>query len=106
MLTRSRAGGSMLALDRQLRAKSTDHIRRRVVTKIVRLFVLGLFLALANTLAWADDEAKDDADTVQLFKNAGQSSAFFSNSHAYAVFPTIGKAGLGIGGAHGDGRVY
>ncbi len=22
------------------------------------------------------------------------------------MFPTIGKAGLGIGGAHGDGRVY
>ena len=75
------------------------------MTKIVRLLVLGLFLTLANALAWADD-AKDDADTVALFKNAGQSNAFFSNSHGYAVFPTIGKAGLGIGGAHGDGRVY
>ena len=76
------------------------------MTKIARLLVLGLFLALASALAWADDDAKADADTVQLFKNAGQSAGFFSSAHGYAVFPTIGKAGLGIGGAHGDGRVY
>jgi lipid-binding SYLF domain-containing protein len=46
------------------------------------------------------------SDTVSLFKNAGQSAEFFSSSYGYAVFPTIGKAGLGIGGAHGEGRVY
>jgi lipid-binding SYLF domain-containing protein len=45
-------------------------------------------------------------DTVKLFKDAGQSASFFKNSYGYAVFPTIGKAGLGIGGAHGEGRVY
>jgi lipid-binding SYLF domain-containing protein len=41
-----------------------------------------------------------------LFKNAGQSAAFFSDSYGYAVFPTIGKGGFIVGGAHGDGRVY
>jgi lipid-binding SYLF domain-containing protein len=46
------------------------------------------------------------SETVALFKEAGQSASFFANSYGYAVFPTIGKAGLGIGGAHGDGRVY
>ena len=75
------------------------------MTKVVKVVVLGLFLALASVVAWADD-AKDDADTVQLFKNAGQSGGFFAKAYGYAVFPTIGKAGLGIGGAHGDGRVY
>ena len=52
--------------------------------------------------------APDDkySETVALFKNAGQSASFFDKSFGYAVFPTIGKAGLGIGGAHGDGRVY
>jgi lipid-binding SYLF domain-containing protein len=46
------------------------------------------------------------SDTIELFRNAGQSAAFFSNSYGYAVFPTIGKAGLGVGGAHGSGHVY
>jgi lipid-binding SYLF domain-containing protein len=46
------------------------------------------------------------SDTVKLFQDAGESAAFFKNSYAYAVFPTIGKAGFGVGGARGDGRVY
>lgn len=46
------------------------------------------------------------ADTVSLFKNAGQSAAYFSHSYGYAVFPTIGKGGAGIGGARGSGRVF
>jgi lipid-binding SYLF domain-containing protein len=45
-------------------------------------------------------------DTVALFRNAGASASFFDASYGYAVFPTIGKAGIGIGGAHGKGRVY
>jgi lipid-binding SYLF domain-containing protein len=50
--------------------------------------------------------ADEYSDTIDLFKNAGQSADFFKTSYAYAVFPTIGKGGLGIGGAHGDGRVF
>lgn len=45
-------------------------------------------------------------DTVDLFRNAGASNAFFGNSYGYAVFPTIGKAGFGVGGARGKGRVF
>ena len=32
--------------------------------------------------------------------------AFFKNAYGYAVFPTIGKGGVGVGGAYGKGRVY
>jgi lipid-binding SYLF domain-containing protein len=46
------------------------------------------------------------SDTIELFKNAHQSASFFKHSAGYAVFPSIGKAGLGVGGAFGKGRVY
>ena len=59
-------------------------------------------LLLAATPALADKYS----ETVALFKNAGESGSFFGTSYGYAVFPTIGKAGLGIGGAYGEGRVY
>jgi lipid-binding SYLF domain-containing protein len=59
-------------------------------------------LILAGSLAWADEYA----DTVEVFKKAGESSKFFDNSYGYAVFPSIGKGGLGVGAAHGKGRVY
>jgi len=46
------------------------------------------------------------ADTISLFKNAGESAAFFKDSYAYAVFPNIGEAGFIVGGAYGKGHVY
>src|ERR1700751_4791989 len=58
--------------------------------------------ALINLPARADDFS----DTVSVFKNAGASSKFFATSYGYAVFPTIGKGGIGVGGAFGKGRVY
>jgi lipid-binding SYLF domain-containing protein len=45
-------------------------------------------------------------DTIALFKNAGESANFFTSAYGYAVFPTIGKGGLIVGGAHGSGHVY
>jgi lipid-binding SYLF domain-containing protein len=50
--------------------------------------------------------ADEYSDTVNLFKNAGESAAFYKNAYGYAIFPTIGKGGIGVGGAYGKGRVY
>jgi lipid-binding SYLF domain-containing protein len=71
---------------------------------IKRLFSIlaMLAIALASTTARADDYE----DTIAVFKKAVESSAFFNNAYGYAVFPTIGKAGVGLGGAFGKGRVY
>lgn len=65
--------------------------------------LLMLMLVLLPAEATLADEY---TDTIEVFKNAGQSGSFFANSYGYAVFPTIGKGGLGIGGAHGSGRVF
>jgi lipid-binding SYLF domain-containing protein len=59
-------------------------------------------LLLAMGVAHADSYS----DTVKVFKNAGESAAFFGKSYGYAVFPTIGEAGFIVGGAGGKGRVY
>lgn len=50
--------------------------------------------------------ASGDEETIKLFRNAGESAKFFGRSHGYAVFPNIGKGGIGIGGAYGKGNVY
>jgi lipid-binding SYLF domain-containing protein len=50
--------------------------------------------------------ADEYTDTIAVFKKAGESAAFFGNSYAYLVFPTVGKGGLGVGAAHGSGRAY
>ena len=64
------------------------------------MFIAAMFLAAAP--AFADEYD----DTIALFKSAGESAEFFKNSYGYAVFPTVGKGGLGVGAAHGTGHVY
>ena len=51
-------------------------------------------------------QADSYSDAKAVFEKAGESAAFFDHAYAYALFPTIGKGGVGIGGAHGSGRVY
>jgi lipid-binding SYLF domain-containing protein len=68
----------------------------------IRTCLVFLLLALPFTSAWADEYS----DTIKIFKDAGESGTFFDKSYGYAVFPTIGKGGIGIGGAYGKGRVY
>jgi lipid-binding SYLF domain-containing protein len=63
-------------------------------------------LLLATILAAPAALADDYSQTVSLFKHAGESAAFFRHSYAYAIFPSIGKGGLILGAAHGEGRVY
>jgi len=67
-----------------------------------------LFALLVLAFSWlsATANADDFSDTIKVFKSAGESSNYFDNAYGYAVFPTIGKAGIGIGGAYGTGRVY
>jgi lipid-binding SYLF domain-containing protein len=62
------------------------------------VLLLGAFI---TSSAWADNYS----DTVDMFRTV-VSAEFFDTSYGYAVFPTIGKGGVGIGGAHGKGQVY
>src|SRR5258708_4932861 len=64
------------------------------------------FLLAVAMMAAAVAVASDYSETIDLFKHAGQSAAFFDKSYGYAVFPTIGKGGLIVGAAHGNGHVY
>ena len=72
---------------------------------IMRASLLMLLAMLPFAQAYAADD-EDYAKTLDVFKSAGESSHYFGKSYGYALFPTIGKGGIGIGGARGTGRVY
>lgn len=68
------------------------------------LFFAALVVAL---LVLSPAHAQDDyTRTIDLFKKSPAVQPFFKNAYGYAVFPTIGKGGIGIGAAHGEGKVY
>jgi lipid-binding SYLF domain-containing protein len=66
------------------------------------ILALAILLMLPISSAYADEYS----DTLKLFKNAGESGSVLESAYGYAVFPKIGKGGVGIGGAYGKGHVY
>jgi lipid-binding SYLF domain-containing protein len=62
-----------------------------------------LLLAPVNAI-WADEDPFQE--TIEIFREAGESGSLFEIAYGYAVFPTVGRAGVGIGGARGTGRVF
>ena len=72
----------------------------------VRMAVRAALVFLLLGVPLAPAQADDYGPTLKTFRDAGQSGKFFGNSYGYAVFPSIGKGGVGIGGAHGKGQVY
>jgi lipid-binding SYLF domain-containing protein len=73
-------------------------------------FLLAVFLFAASQLAcagWEPDKISSAKQAVAEFKKADPSlKRFFNSAYAYAVFPTVGKGGIGIGGAYGSGLVF
>jgi len=62
----------------------------------------------AAGLAWDPDEAAEleaaAAETIaELLKTDPGMQRFFDSAAGYAIYPTVGKAGFGIGGARGKG---
>ena len=72
----------------------------------IRTYIICLLLVLPFGSALADEDAAKFSSALKTFQDAGESGSFFGNSYGYALFPSIGKGGIGIGGAYGKGRVY
>ena len=52
-------------------------------------------------------DESDAAEVIAKFKEKDPELAkVFASAAGYAVFPTVGKGGIGIGGARGKGYVY
>ncbi len=82
-----------------------DHRTKEFEAMKIRLPLLLLAL-LAAAPSWADATDEKCQATLEIFRRLGNTPVFLADSYGYAVFPTIGKGGIGIGGAYGTGCVY
>jgi lipid-binding SYLF domain-containing protein len=73
---------------------------RKQITFIISMMTVLVFML--SGLALADKYT----DTIEVYKKSEAVQPFFKSAYGYVVFPTIGKGGLGIGGAYGKGQVY
>lgn len=75
------------------------------------VFWLTMVLGIPARAGW--DPARDQREkaavqqTIARFKAADSTmQLFFDKAYGYVVFPTVGKGGFILGGAHGKGYVY
>ena len=70
-------------------------------------FSVRFFLPLLASLCIALPASADKFDDArESFMRQEATQPFFEGAYGHALFPTIGKGGIGIGGAYGEGRVY
>ena len=81
------------------------------MTKRALLLLIALTMAPLSSFGWDPAEKQSDgqkaAETIATFKAKDKGiQRFFNSAYGYAVFPSVGKGGFGIGGAYGEGVVY
>ena len=80
-------------------------------TIIIRTVCLMALLAVGTAQAWDPDKIKDLHEKAMEAKAAmleadPDMQRFFDAAVAYVIIPTVGKGGVGIGGAYGQGLLY
>jgi len=81
--------------------------------KAIPTFGLLLFLfgIISSLHAQSDSKKKKIVDDSQeakagFIKADSSMSKIFNSAYGYVIFPNIGKGGIGVGGAAGNGAVY
>jgi lipid-binding SYLF domain-containing protein len=91
----------------------TMMVRSTIVGGVIAALVAGTALVGAGcstapkTSAAKAELAADVEEAIELFKKEDPGMAeLFAKSYGYAVFPTVGKGAIGVGGAYGRGEVF
>ncbi|HKI68185.1 MAG TPA: hypothetical protein VKA67_01245, partial [Verrucomicrobiae bacterium] len=81
-------------------------MRKAALLPIVLIFIL----SASTAWAWEPNpqnkmELKVQGAILDLLSKDPGMKDWFKNAAGYAVFPSVGKGGIGIGGAYGKGLV-
>jgi lipid-binding SYLF domain-containing protein len=79
--------------------------------RMAALLFVSAALALPSSLLAQnskDNKLMDDSKvaTAEFIKTDGLMQSLFDNSYGYVIFPNVGKGGVGVGGAAGNGIVF
>lgn len=72
---------------------------------ISRHGLLAAILLVTSPMAMSQD-VQDVSETIAVFRQIPQVAPYFDSAYGYAVWRTIGRGGIVIGGATGRGQVY
>lgn len=77
---------------------------------MMKALTIGILAAAALLLTAHPARAQRDDEVQKVIREFEEGDpgmrAWFREAHGYAVFPSVGKGGIGLGGAYGKGLVY
>lgn len=74
--------------------------------KHISMILAATILMFTGSTVLAAASPEKCNETMAKFKQLGNVSEMLAQSYGYAVLPTIGKGGMGVGGAGGTGCVF
>lgn len=76
--------------------------------RIILIALFGLFVSAGFAQDKKDKEIIEDSKEAKaaFIEQDEEMANFFSGSYGYVIFPNVGKGGLGVGGAAGNGTAY
>lgn len=82
-------------------------MKKKILNMTIAVMSAAATLSALTALAADDDMATQAQQTIANFQSADSNlKTFMNNSAGYAVFPSVGKGGLIVGGARGKGLLY
>lgn len=80
---------------------------KQILKLAIIAFYFMIFAVTSTQAGWDPKDENEAEQTIAKFKASDPDLAlFFDKAYGYAIFPTVAKAGMGIGGAYGKGSVY
>ncbi len=84
-------------------------MRKRSISLAIKFFFLGLVLVVSSSLAFAKSAREIDISVdvalEEFVQDVGGAKEFLKGAKGVLVFPSVIKAGIGIGGEYGEGAM-
>ncbi len=80
-------------------------------TMMIRAVCLAAMFAVGTASAWDPEKVEELHEKAmeakaEMLENDPDMQRFFDSAVAWVIIPTVGKGGIGIGGARGKGLLY
>jgi lipid-binding SYLF domain-containing protein len=88
------------------------YMKKRIILRVFKFAIALAILVMSNTVSGqtSSKEKKlvrdSKAGKADFITTDGLIKSLFSNAYGCVIFPNVGKGGIGIGGAAGNGIVY
>ncbi len=97
---------SLLLLPQYLALVKSSHLNESQFNKLSDELLISGWKPSSDEKNKGKKPSDKTIKALNKFKNLSSLKPYFKKARGYAVFPNVGKAGIGIGGARGGGEVF